>query len=473
MTMHERHKGWLAGRGIDPALAETFGLTTIHDGNACWLTVPYVHRGKTVNHKYRLTSEKRHKMDPGAPLTLWNADCLSDPAVLAGSPVVITEGEWDALAATTCGIKFAVSVPNGAPSNETNQPEEAKRYSWVWEHLDQLDKVKTFILAVDDDEPGRYLRQDLIALLGADRCRFVEYPFPCKDLNEVLIEYGQEALVECIHKAKHVPIKGLYQISEFPDVPEVRGFETGIDVLDPMMQIVPGTLTVFTGYSNMGKSTVLNTILANAISYNVPVCIASFETMPRPILVDGLAKALIGCSANEYPRHPGRKEAMEMLEQNVRIVTNALDDDLEFDLTTFLETVEQAVIRDGVKIVVLDPWNELEHKKGRDETLTEYVGRAIRQIKRFAKRYNVSFWVVAHPTKPAKGTNSIPSLYDISDSAHWSNKADYGLVYHRKDKTLNEADLAVVKVRMGLPGKCGVAVVKFDERVSRIRDFHA
>jgi glutamyl-tRNA synthetase len=41
---------------------------------------------------------------------------------------------------------------------------------------------------------------------------------------------------------------------------------------------------------------------------------------------------------------------MEMLEQNVRIVTNALDDDLEFDLTTFLETVEQAVIRDGVKI---------------------------------------------------------------------------------------------------------------------------
>lgn len=473
MTMHPNHKNWVTARGIDPALAESFGLTTTRDGNGFWLTVPYVHKGETVNHKYRQTSEKRHRMDPGAPLTLWNADCLSDPAVSAGSPVVITEGEWDALAAITCGIKLAVSVPNGAPSSETSQPEQAKRYSWVWEHIDQLDKVKTFILAVDDDEAGRCLRYDLIALLGADRCRFVEYPFPCKDLNEVLTEFGADALVECIHKAKHVPIKGLYQISDFPDLPEVRGFDTGIEVLDDLMQIVPGTLTVFTGYANMGKTTVLNTILAHAVSFHVPICVASFETMPKPILVDSLARALIGCSGYDYARHPGRKEALELLEQNVRVITNALDDDLDFDLEKFLETVAQAVIRDGVKIVVLDPWNELEHKKGRDETLTEYVGRAIRQIKRFAKRYNVSFWIVAHPTKPPKGVNSMPSLYDISDSAHWSNKADYGLVYHRRDKTVNEAELAVVKVRMGLPGKCGAVTVKFDERVSRVNGFSA
>src|SRR3546814_5821269 len=64
----------------------------------------------------------------------------------------------------------------------------------------------------------------------------------------------------------------------------------------------------------------------------------------------------------------------------------------------------------------------------------------------------------------------IPSLYDVSDSANWSNKADYGLVYHRPDKAENEGQLAVVKVRMGLPGQCGVATVKFDHRVSRIND---
>src|SRR3546814_238228 len=155
------------------------------------------------------------------------------------------------------------------------------------------------------------------------------------------------------------------------------------------------------------------------------------------------------------------------------IISNAVDEELELDIDAFLETARISVIRDGARLIILDPWNELEHKRGRDETTTEYIGRAIRKVKAFAKRYNVAFWIVAHPTKPQKGTNQIPSLYDVSDSANWSNKADYGLVYHRPDKAENEGQLAVVKVRMGLPGQCGVATVKFDHRVSRINDLLA
>src|SRR3546814_13516349 len=89
-----------------------------------------------------------------------------------------------------------------------------------------------------------------------------------------------------------------------------------------------------------------------------------------------------------------------------------MDEELELDIDAFLETARISVIRDGARLIILDPWNELEHKRGRDETTTEYIGRAIRKVKAFAKRYNVAFWIVAHPTKPQKGTNQIPSLYD-------------------------------------------------------------
>src|SRR5512145_1155098 len=98
MTIHERHREWNEARGLDPALAEKLGLETQRDETGFWLTVPYTENGETVNRKWRLTSEKRHRMDAGAPLLLWNADCLKDPKVQSGhAPVIITEGEWDAI----------------------------------------------------------------------------------------------------------------------------------------------------------------------------------------------------------------------------------------------------------------------------------------------------------------------------------------------------------------------------------------
>ena len=468
-VIHEKHQAWLEARGISGDLAAKFGLETVIRDGVAWLSVPYVENGKAINHKYRMTSEKRHQMDTGAPLTLWNHDALLE---VSDRPLVICEGEWDAMIALACGWR-AVSVPNGAPPSETADVANAKRYEYLWRARDALNRVKSFILATDGDDAGKSLRADLVSLLGADRCSFVEYPEATKDLNDVFLKQGVEAVATVLNKAKPYPVRGLYRMSDFPDVPEVRGLPVGIDCMADKIEIVPGTVTIFTGYSNMGKSTVMNTIIAHAIDQGVTVCAASFETMPRPILRDGIAKAMMGCDNYSFHNHPKRAAAYAQIESHLKIISNAIDDDLEFDIDSFLELARVAVVRDGARIIVLDPWNELEHKRRREETLTEYVGRAIRAVKRFARLNNVSFWIVAHPTKPQKGVNQMPSLYDVSDSANWSNKADYGLVYHRKDKTINEAELAVVKVRMGLPGQCGVATVKFDHRTNRINEFFA
>lgn len=460
----QKHRSWLEARGISADLASKFGLeTTIRDGVA-WLSVPYVEQGRTINHKYRLTSEKRHQMDQGAPLCLWNHDCLIEES---DKPVVICEGEWDAMVAAARGWR-AVSVPNGAPPTETPDVANAKRYEYLWRARDVLNRVKSFILATDDDEAGRALRADLASLLGADRCSFLEYPFPSKDLNEVLLDHGSEAVSKALNNAKTYPVRGLYSMSDFPDVPQVRGLSVGIACLEGKIEIVPATLTVLTGYANMGKSTVMDTVIANAIRQEVTCCIAAFETMPKPILRNDIARAIIGCSEYEFADHPERKAAYQAIEKHLKIISNAIDEELEFDIDMFLELAKIAVIRDGARLVVLDPWNELEHRRRKDETLTEYVGRAIRAIKRFVRVHKVAVWIVAHPTKPQKGTNAIPSLYDISDSANWANKADYGLSYHRPDKAVNEAQLAVVKVRKGLPGDYCNVTVTFDHRLGRI-----
>lgn len=472
LTLHQKHQEWLNRRGIESDTAIASGLSTKRDDRGHWLVFPYRLGGRIVNRKYRLTSDKQHQMDKGGKLCLWNADCLRSEAVMNhGATVIITEGEFDALIAMQCGFDSVVSVPNGAPAERMDDPANSKRYAFLWESLDDLERVKSFVLATDGDGPGRVLAHDLAAILGAERCRFLEYPDGCKDLNDVFLKSGAPGVNRLIDAAKPYPVRGLYSMSDFPDVPPVQGMQTGIIGMEDKIEIVPGTLTVFTGYANMGKSTIVNTIIGRCIASAVPVCIASFETMPKPILRDGLAKALIGCSSHEFETHNQRGMAYETIENNVSIISNALDDDLSLDLTAFLELARVSVIRDGAKVVILDPWNELEHKRRGDETGTEYVGRCIREVKAFARRYNVAFWIVAHPTKPQKGVNGPPTLYDVSDSANWANKADYGLVYHRKDRTVNEGSLSVVKVRMGLPGEICAVSVKFDHRKSRIAAF--
>jgi twinkle protein len=127
-ALHQRHSEWIEARGISADLAMKLGLETVQKDGKAWLAVPYVERGQVVNHKYRLISEKRHQMDEGAPLILWNHDCLLEQS---DRPVVICEGEWDAITALSLGWR-AVSVPNGAPAQASDNPAEAKRYEFLW-----------------------------------------------------------------------------------------------------------------------------------------------------------------------------------------------------------------------------------------------------------------------------------------------------------------------------------------------------
>ena len=462
-VLHEKHQQWIDARGISVELAAKFGLQTVAKDGAMWLSVPYVERGKTINHKYRLTSEKRHRMDEGAPLALWNHDCLLEDT---DKPVVICEGEWDALTALQLGWR-AVSVPNGAPADETDDVANAKRYEFLWRARDLLNRVKHFILATDDDGPGHSLGADLVAVLGADRCSFVEYPFPSKDLNEALLDHGTEAVSTALNRAKPVPVKGLFKVSDFPQPGPTQTIPIGIPGLSDLISVVPGTLTVLTGYAGQGKTSLTMAMVAHLVRHNVPVTLGTFETAPRPILERRLRAAIIGCQESSIPADKAR-EADDLIAENLTVIAQMVGEDQEMSLEDVLELARIAVQREGSKVLILDPWNEIEHKRRKDESETEYTGRAIRAIKHFMRQHQVAVWLVAHPAKPDGGGAKLntPGLYSISGSANWANKADYGVVYTRPDKTNNIAKVYVTKVRMGLPGKEGEVELAYDFRTS-------
>jgi twinkle protein len=367
----------------------------------------------------------------------------------------------------------ASSVPNGAPSQASGDPANVERYDFLWQVRDLVNRLPRVILATDDDAAGRALRTDLIALIGADKCSFVEYPFPSKDLNEILLDQGGDAVHKALREARPVPVKGLYRVAEFPAPGPTTTIPLGIPLLADLLPIVPASLAILTGYAGQGKTSLTMAVVGSLLARNIPVTIGTFETMPRPILENRLRAAILGVPENTlHIVSPERIEhADAKIASGLNIIAQMVGEDDEMSLEDVLELARVSVMRDGCKVLVLDPWNEIEHKRRKDESETEYANRAIRAIKHFMRAYNVAVWIVAHPAKPDGGNARLntPGLYSISGSAAWANKADYGVVYTRPDKETNIAKIHVTKVRMGMPGREGAVELAYDYDTSSFR----
>jgi twinkle protein len=496
-TISERHMEWLAtDRGIDPDLVARMGIYSVGrgaDGEAVpsakgnVIAFPFFRRGVEVATKYR-TADKRMWQRKGGEKRFFNADALDDPALSDGrGALVITEGEIDALSALSAGHPWAVSVPDGAPPARRPDgtlievpegagdiiPEEDVKYQFIANDWDALAKVKRIIIATDADEPGERLAAELVRRLGRVRCSRARFPDGAKDLNEVLLKAGPRAVLEAIQQAQPYPVSGLYGIDDLPYEAPLEAVSTGWGRLDEKLRVYRPCLMVVSGFANAGKSTWVTQLVANlALLHNWPTAVASFEMRHGEVV-----QALERCVAEGLLQH-GRTRfkvdatvaARRLVRSHITLIAPSPESDEETDVDWLLERATAAVIRHGIKCLVLDPWNEVEHRRGRDETTSEYTGRMLRKIKRWAATMEVLVILVVHPTKGAalKEASEL-TLYDVADSAHFANKADLGVMIARLGKTTDTlTGINVVKVRYqpdaGVPGSAELVY----DRVARV-----
>ncbi len=467
----ELHTRWLEKRGISDETAVRFGIST--EGEA--LKFPFLEHGKEVGAKFR-GANKKFWQQAGGKRTFWNADALDDPALEQGAmPLVITEGEIDALTAIECGFPLTVSVPDGAPPasdtplNEAPQDDETGKFSFMFNNRDRLKRIKRFVLAVDSDGPGIRLASELVRRLGAARCSFVVYPEDCKDLNEVLASQGPEGVTAVLNSAKPYPVKGLYRLEDYPPAEPVRPIRTGWATVDKHFGLFPGAFTVVTGIPGNGKTTWVMGLSVNiAKIYGWKTAVFSPEMPTVPHLHNKLR-----CIYSQKPiyRLLGDKELLRETDRflNEHFVFIDADPengaDEEMTLEWVCDRVVDAVHRYGVRHFILDPWNEVEHAKPAGESMPDYIGRGIRMLKKLAKRYQIAITVIVHPTKAVAGENPrMPTLYDCEGSAHWYNKPDLGVIVGRDidDPTNPNPLIRIAKVRFDGTGEKGDIFMKFD-----------
>lgn len=469
--LSKSHMAALEARSIDVELASQLQWYTETDGGSEWLVIPYIQNGVTVNHKYRtLAGKKMFRQDPGGQKCFYNIDALNDKS-LEHMPLIITEGELDAIALMQAGFLRTLSVPDGAPAKPIGGAEDSAKYSYVRDALHKIDPNVPVILFTDNDAPGHALRQDLATQLGPHRCKFVSMPFSevtgreFKDANEVLHELGVSELRKLIASAKWFSREGVFSMADFPELPPTIRYDLGFGPqMDKLVGLRRGDFWVVTGVPGHGKSTFVDDMMCRAsVRHGLKTCFASFEKPAKPEHRTLLRKWHIanerGHSGEQKWTREEVQRADEWIQRSFTFVSPSYDDNANFDW--LVQRLATSVVQDEVDVIVIDPWNEIEHDRPRDMTLTEYVSACIKRLKQFSKRFNVTVIVVAHPAK--MNPRDEVTLYSISDSAHWSNKCDVGVIVLRDKEDL--ATISFAKVRYSDIGTRG-SVTAFLDRVA-------
>lgn len=482
---------WFERRGISAETAAKYHVYTgsksdldgaiMPDAKGNVLVFPYIDQGVDVGEKYRV-HPKQFWQRTGGKKTFWNADVLDDPALQDGrSALLITEGEVDALTAIDCGYPFATSVPDGAPAVPAGkkpgdlepvdpESEQSGKFEYMWNNRERLKKIKRFIIAADSDGPGQRLAAELVRRLSAAKCSFVTYPDGCKDLNDVRLKHGVAKVIEIINGAQPYPVRGIYRLSDYPAAHELQTFPVGWDGWKNVLSLFFGEFMVVSGVPSHGKTTWVLNLIANLVTlHHWAVAICSPEMPAVPILRDRLRRYHIGHKPVLGEPLPIARADAWIESKFVFLDTDPTgtgEGDDNFDLEWIIDRATDAVLRDGIRVLVIDPWNEVEHARGKMESVSDYVARGIRMLKRFARLYGVIVIVVAHPTKEVgkDGKHRLVTLYDIEGSAAWFNKADHGVIVERKG---NATTVHIQKVRFEETGTKGSQAMVFNQSNGR------
>lgn len=466
---------WFATRGISEAVIERNGIgkgvayfPQTEEEMAC-ITFPYFRGEEVINIKYR-TREKHFRMAAGAERVLYGLNDIAET-------LIWVEGEIDKLSVEMAGFKSCVSVPDGAPAVDS------KSYSTKFDYMQDkaLEAVKTHIIAVDNDAPGVRLQEELIRRLGREKCYVVTWPAGCKDANEVLLSYGDEYLAECLSNATPIPIEGTHKAGEMIDQllneyqhGSPQGLDCGWEGLSDLYRVLPGEWTLITGIPGHGKSEWLDALTVNlAIREGWTFGIFSPENQPMTYHIQKIAEKYIGKPFNQgLAQRMNVKEfddAMQWIDAHYTFILPELP-----TVDTLLETASQLVLRYGIRGLVIDPWNEIDHSRLGGMTETEHISQMLTKIRTFARNHGVHVWVVAHPTKLQKGPDGsypVPTPYDVAGSAHWRNKADNCITIYRNIRENDEqVEIHVQKVRKKTNGKVGMATLLYNKLVGQYRD---
>lgn len=506
MELKAKVSDWFKTRGLSKETLDKFMIftkdeympqTSQKENCICF---PYFRDGEIVNIKYR-DARKNFKLVKDAELIFYNLSAIGDK-----KKVIIVEGEIDCMSVYEAGFgkeydntvtkgdtdtgevleekanplsEYAcVSVPNGA--SKGNQ-----KLDYLDNCADYFIGLHDIIIATDNDEAGKALKDELIRRLGVERCQTINYPIEevvpldngmkrrCKDLNEVLMYLGVDVVKNVIGNAENIPVDGVYYLEDIFES-MLTNFRKGVVLapttrfkdLDNYFRWKKGDITLCTGYGNHGKSFfMLQLMLTKSIWDDWKWAIFSPENFPANDFYDDLIEMYVG------------KWLSDMTEEEYIGACLFIDEhffyvypDNEHDINSINEKFRHLILKKGVDGVMVDPFNQLDSNQKAYQREDQYLSEILKDVKRFALLNNVVYVVVAHPKNPSHQSGQplpIVDMYDIAGGAMWGNKSDQIISYYRpnfhENKNSPEVKVFIQKLKRkrtgGQLGDCDMTLL--------------
>ena len=473
---------WLTDRGIDLDVATALPLSLMSKNKKPVIGFQYLQGDQVEGVKWRTANGTKSFWWEGSSQTLWGNKEKANGLPHVEDTIILTEGEMDTLAIKTAFKDVfhvdCYSVPNGAPNKFTKEnkidPMEDGRFKYVWNEKDKFDGISRIILATDSDHQGDVLADELSRRLDKARCYRVDYE-GLKDANDYLLAHGRDKLRDIILNAEPLPLHGEKTIKHYTDELQSlyaegkpKGISTGYETVDELFTLKTGQLMTITGYPNDGKSAFLNSIIVNiAKNHGWKTCFCSFEKGIAYHSAE-IAQLLIGKSFfSDRGKERMTQEEKDFAETwiNEHILFQDYMQSGMPTITQVLSKMKDAIMRHGVRVLVIDPFNFLraEDNKQFDH---QSISDMLSQVQLFCKSFDILCIFVSHPSKPVEynGKKRVPDGIMISGSMAWFSKSDIGVTVYRTEE---DVEIHCWKMRWAWQGKQGVVSLDFDATSGR------
>ncbi len=395
-------------RGLSKETIKRFSLG--YDTVKKCVVVPY--SSKLDYYQTRSTEGKEFRKPPteeaGAE-PLWNAKAIS-----ANGAVFVVESPICAMSIMQYG-GTAVSLCGTGGINKLIAEISAKKSKC------------SFILCLDNDDPGKTAQQELANRLSELNIRYIPYNIAaeCKDPNELLMKNPKQ--LEANIKAAALELRKRY----ITEKDSFDAYELVSETLAPVIWIVenllPTGLAMLCAPSKYGKSwMVLQLCLSSAegnsfLNFKTVACGSLYYALEdgKTRLQDRLKKMLKGKAA---PR-------------NVRFAIKA--DTLETGLLNKIEDELRAF--PDIKLVIIDTLQKVRGKMAKDDTLYGNEYRQMAAVKEFADKNKICLLFVHHLRKMADDSDVFNM---ISGSTALMGAADTILILSKKKRNDETAKLS-------------------------------